>query len=114
MRTGSRPPLTVLRLPLALSGRRLVEQLEPLLERWRLGRSRGVPLDHTNRLSGRQPVQIVSWTDFVTLGDRLRQCQLEFAGNFGHNQKYTKDYVLVQSLFPGVISPYLASHIPGH
>src|ERR1700674_3280878 len=92
-RSGSQSFLAELRLPLALASRRLVEELEAFFNRCGLGRFR-VPLDHTNRLPGRQPLQIISRTNFVLVGDRLRKCQLEFTRNFGHDRSIARIWSL--------------------
>jgi hypothetical protein len=91
---------------LFLAGRRLLKKSEPLLERGSV-RSPGCgprPLHDANRLTGREPLQIVSRTNSVLVGNRLRKRKLELARNFGHSLEYNKDTVLVPSLsqFAGV------------
>jgi hypothetical protein len=71
---------------LFLAGRRLLKKSEALLERGSL-RSAGCgprPFYDPYRLTGRQPLQIVSRTNSVLVGNRLRKRKLELARNFGH------------------------------
>jgi len=86
---------------LFLAGRRLLKEPEPLLGRGSVRSTRPGPRPFYDpyRLTCRQPVQIVSGTDVVLIGNRLRKRQLELTRNFGHHRQYNKDDVLVQSLF---------------
>ena len=86
---------------LLLAGRRLLKKSEALLERGsvRFAGCGPRPLHDANRLTGREPIQIVSRTNSVLVGDRLRKRKLELARNLSHDQKYSKDSFLVQSLF---------------
>jgi hypothetical protein len=86
---------------LFLAGRRLLKKSEALLERGsvRFAGCGPRPLHDANRLTGREPIQIVSRTNSVLVGDRLRKRKLELARNLSHDQKYSKDSFLVQSLF---------------
>src|SRR5450755_3812766 len=87
------------RLTLAGPSRRLIEQLQAPFDRCRLGRLRHSPLDDTDGVASGQPIEIVSGADFILVGDRLGKSELKFAGNSGHNIKFSKDTILVQSLF---------------
>jgi hypothetical protein len=85
-------------ISLFLADRCLLEKPEPLLERGSV-RSPGCgPRPSYNdpyHLARRLPIKIVPRTNLVLLGNRLGKRQLKLARNFRHNDKYSKDSILV-------------------
>src|SRR5450755_563963 len=87
---------------LFLADRCLLEKPEPLLERGSV-RSPGCgPRPFYNdpyHLACRLPIKIVPRLNLVLIGNRLRQGKLQLTRDFRHTNKYSKDFILVLSLF---------------
>jgi len=77
---------------LFLAGRRLLKNSESLLERGSVCSAGCGPRPFYNpyRLPCRQPVEFISRTDLVLVGNRLRKRKLKFARNFGHDESITR------------------------